>query len=59
MNDKAYPEKGTRDYHVYMLKKVRRWIESMASNPKSNANVEMLQEEADAMAWVLKEIGEA
>lgn len=47
-----YPEEGTREAHVRYLKKLRGWLKL---NPKNNPVVEA---EANALDWVLKEIGE-
>lgn len=51
-NNRHYPEKGTKEYHVKMLKKLRGWLKL---NPKNNP---VVKDEADALDWVLKEIGE-
>jgi hypothetical protein len=48
----SYPEKGTREYHVRMLKKLKGWLDQ---NPKNNP---VVTDEAAALAWVLEEIGE-
>jgi len=52
--DKKYdlPEKGTREYHIRYLKKLRGWLKL---NPKNNP---VVTEEFEALNWVLREIGE-
>ena len=52
MADNNFPEKGTREYHVRMLKKLRNWL---AQNPKNNP---VVTDEHAALEWVLEEIGE-
>lgn len=53
MDNRSYPEKGTREYHVRMIKKLKAWLDQ---NPKNNP---VVTDEAAALAWVLQELGEA
>lgn len=49
-NDKQYPDKGTPEYHVIMLKKLHRWL---SQNPKNNP---IVTEEVAAIGWVLNTV---
>lgn len=52
MDNRKYPEKGTKEYHLKMLKKLRAWLRI---NPKNNP---VVVDEVSALDWVLKQIGE-
>lgn len=58
MRDNNFPEKGTREYHVIMLKKVQRWLQFMVDNPKPGKNTDLVSDELEAVTWALKELGE-
>lgn len=51
-----YPDKGTDEYHVFMLKKVQRWLDFMLASPKPGKNIGLIEDEAAAVSWALKEI---
>lgn len=53
--DRNFPEKGTDEYHVHMLKKVQRWLQFMADNPKGK-NGELVKDEAAAVSWALEQL---
>lgn len=50
MSDYQMPEKGTREFHLKMLKKLQRWL---SVNPKNNP---LVKDEADAVQWAIDEL---
>lgn len=52
MNDKNnnFPEKGTPEFHLRMLKKLQRWL---SINPKNNP---LVADEAVAVQWAIDEL---
>lgn len=49
-NKGNYPEKGTPEFHLRMLKKLQRWL---SVNPK---NSPLVADEADAVAWAIEQL---
>lgn len=47
----TFPEKGTRGYHIKMLKKLKAWLDK---NPSNNPVVD---DESAAIEWALEELG--
>lgn len=49
-NNNNFPEKGTPEYHIKMLKKLQRWL---AVNPK---NSQLVKDEAEALEWAIPQL---
>lgn len=55
--EEQVPAEGTKEYKIYMLKKVSRWLHFMAANPKkNNRNEKLIRDELDAVNWAIKEL---